>query len=145
MTAALAALLAAAAPGTAQPSIVLAEWVSYRSLGDPPGCGGENLLCMDAIVEARMMVVGTWAGPRVPRTLTVRFVAGGEMARRGRLALLVVRNRLLRHGPWLGFYLWPSDDGADVCAPAEQFRVFEAAPPAGGRTVDDRICYRVRT
>ena len=141
----LVALLAAAAPGSARPSIVLAEWGNYRSLGEPLGCGGENLVCTDSIVEARMTIVRTWGGPPVPRLLTVRFRAGGEMARSGRLALLVVRNRFRRNGPWLGFYLWPSDDGTEVCAPAEEFRVFETAPPSGGRRVDDRICYRVRT
>lgn len=47
----------------------------------------------------------TLAGPRVPQLLTIGFVAGGEMARSGRLPLLVVRNRFRRHAPWLGFYL----------------------------------------
>jgi hypothetical protein len=137
------ALLAVAVPDSAAPSIVFAQWVSYRSLGEPPGCGGENLLCTDAIVEARMMIAATRAGPPVPRLLTIRFVAGGEMARSGRLALLVVRNRFRRNGPWLGFYLWPSDDGAEICAPVDKFRAFDVSPPPGGRTVDDRICYRV--
>jgi hypothetical protein len=138
-----AALLAVATPASPPPSIVIAEWVSYQNLGEPPGCSGENLLCTDALVEAHMRVAATPAGPPVPRLLTIRFVAGGEMARSGRLVLLVVRNRFRRNGPWLGFYLWPSDDGAEACAPAEKFRVFEVIPPAGGRFADGSICYRV--
>jgi hypothetical protein len=73
--------------------------------------------------------------------LAIRFVLGGEMAPSGSLALLIVRNRFRRGGPWLGFFLWPSDEGNEICAPAEEFRLFEVTPPGGGRSVEDRICY----
>jgi len=131
------------APTSPLPTIVLAEWLEYRSLGEPPRCGGPDLLCTDSLVEARMAVARRVSGPQVPRSLTVRFVAGGEMARSGRLALLVVRNRFVNGGPWLGFYLTSSAEGDEVCAPAEEFRAFEVVPPAGGRPLDQMICYRI--
>ena len=138
----LACAAAAEPVGNRPQSLVLGDWIESRIVGSARCSDDPQAICTDALVEARIVVVATVAGRRVPSPLSVRFIAHVPPRRGERRWLVVARGHPRRAWPAFLVDGTGAERDREICVSREEMRLFGGAPPDGGEARGDDVCYR---
>ena len=156
MRAALAALLliltgaasgqppapAPANPSRPPPSIVRAQIVETRVLGVANCSDDPQAVCIDALIEARLSILGQVAGPRVPSRPVVRYIYHIPAPLGAIGYWLVARgNHPGRYRPALPLDLETGANRGEPCFAAGQLAWFFGVVPPGGTARGEDLCY----
>jgi hypothetical protein len=135
-------LVALAGVGSAAPpaephSLIVVRWLSQHIVETP--CP-EPAICAGEIVDARLVVVETLAGPVVPTQPTVRMMSLRlDAPAQDYRAILIVRpggNGV----PWVGRLIGSAVPGRDSCIRSDLFVQFAIRPPPRAYRRSEQTC-----
>jgi hypothetical protein len=120
---------------------VRAQLVETRVLG-VAGCSPDpEAICQDVLIEARLVILGRVAGPRVSPRAVVRYIAHIPLPR-GALGwwLLTPSDPARRYRPARPLDEADGTGSRDLCVDRGSLMWFGTAP-VGGTSRGDNICY----
>jgi hypothetical protein len=117
-------------------SLVIGWWTHETIVGWP--CRDDEI-CLDPIMDVRMIDTRTLSGPKVPRNLLARLTAHGPPAP-GRQTILAISRSQAAPG-WQAVVLGAVQPGEEICMDMDWVKKSEAPLPREARIKKDKLCF----